>query len=61
MRTGVLKNLGGVPFVPVVHVSLREIGLRKRKQINVRQRLKYQRRLGQIIFNQEGLSDGMVP
>lgn len=34
------KNLGG-SYVPVVQVLLREIGLRKRKQINVRQRLKH--------------------
>lgn len=61
-RRAEMKNGGGgESFVPVVQVSLREIGLRKRKQITVRQRLKHPRRLGQSICNLEELSDGMVP
>lgn len=46
MKNGGMRTRGG-SFVPVVQVSLMEIGLRKRKQINVRRRLKHLRRLGQ--------------
>lgn len=40
-----MRTRGG-SYVPVVQVSLREIGLRKRKQINVRQRLKHLKATG---------------
>ena len=56
-----MKNGGGESFVPVEQVSLTEIGLRKRKQITVRQRLKHLRRLGQSICNRKELRDGVVP
>lgn len=46
-RGGGVKIWGvSFKFVPVVQVSLREIGLRKRKQINVCQRLQTSKATG---------------
>lgn len=60
-RKAEMKNWGGESFVLVVQVSLTEIGLRKRKQITVRQRLKHLRRLGQSICKRKELRGGGVP
>lgn len=69
MGTGGGVKKWGVLFGQYIHpsiiqVSLREIGLlRKRKQINVRHRLKRPRRLVRVFVTRRAMyvSDGVVP